>query len=71
MKLKDWIDLNTANVTTLARKLKRSRQMIYNYCDEKSKPSLVTAYQIEQITDGKVTMYDWVRPVQTISIDNI
>lgn len=59
MKLSDYLATPGAiTVSALARKLKVSRQAVYNMT-EGATPTLKRAAQIEKLTDGNVTLYDW------------
>lgn len=62
MTLKDYLHKKNISMQSFAKKVKISRQMVHNYTNGKY-PSLKVAWRIEQITEGQVTMYDWVKTI--------
>ena len=60
MTLQEYMDKEGVSAVNMARKIRCSRQQIYNYADGTNLPSLKVAARIEEETNGAVTLYDWV-----------
>lgn len=72
MKLKDFIatpDGQTVSQAEWARRVKVTRGYFCQLRDENKTPSLEVAYKIELVTEGKVTMQDWVQDLPEFKKD--
>lgn len=63
MKLAAWIDLNKEHGKTrawLAEELKVHPGSVDQWCNGRRKPRVETIAEIEKLTDGQVTLRDWI-----------
>ena len=59
MKLRPWRIRAGISLTEVARRLKKSRQAIYDYESDKYIPDPEVLLEIEEMSDGAVTIGDW------------
>ena len=72
MKLKDFIatpDGRTVSQAEWARRVEVTRGYFCQLRDENKMPSMEVAYKIELVTNGKVTMQDWVEDLPQFKKD--
>lgn len=60
-KLLKYLDHNGISQRKFAQKIGTGSGNLYLILHNKSSPSLMLAYKIEQATGGLVTMYDWIK----------
>lgn len=60
-KLKKYLEIRGISSRKFAERLGTSPNNLGNLVNGKSCPSLRMAYRIEQCTNGKITLYDWVQ----------
>lgn len=74
-KFADWIVLKDKKYRGIAKKLGISTSNLYEILRKGKIPNLKTAYDIENYTEGHVTMYDWLdqkikQPINNKKISN-
>ncbi len=60
-KFKTFVESYPGGVQALARALGLTRQSVYNYISGSRFPTLVKAYTIERLTDGKILTTEWAK----------
>lgn len=71
MKLKDFLTENGIKQNFFSDKIGISGTALASILQGKSTPSIPTAWAIEKATDGKVTLYDWVKELDVDSKPSI
>lgn len=71
MDLKTYFETTGVTQTFFAKKANISRTTINKILDNKIHPTLKTAWAIEKATDGKVTLYDWIKVFDSSKSNNI
>ena len=61
MNLKQYIESNGIKKNFIAKKLGISVRYLYDLIDQKSIPSVKTAIEVEDLTEGKVKCREWLK----------
>jgi DNA-binding XRE family transcriptional regulator len=61
MNLKEYIEEHGIRKNFIAKKLGISTRYLYDLIDDKCMPSAKTAIEIEDFTQGKVKVREWVK----------
>jgi hypothetical protein len=66
-KFSDWVKKKGVKQKFLAGKLRISTSSLHQILRLGQLPSLKLAYNIETITEGDITLYDWIDEMQVIA----